>query len=398
MWNEYDISEAADGPTISAPPKAILINGQVHIYVENGNGDLVEYISDGAGGRLWNAYDQSEYTDGPTIESSPDPVTIGSIIYVLARSTEGDLVEFASNGANGRVWNAYDLTDASDGPTVASGASVVLSGDFLQVFVESGIGQLQEFVNDDLGGRLWNSYDLTTTASGPDVASQPSALYVGGSLHVEVQGLDNDLIDFSPGSSGWAASDVTQATGGTTISAPSAVVFAGVMHVYAAGPQPPNTNCTPDNSCTSQTFADTLLVQPGINAPVTASNEYAIEAWELREGGGAGCPGQGASQPPWSYSRGPAGNPLNTTQPDAGSASPPWNSVGVQIFQDADGQTCWYWGILATAETLTGPYGNYGPIISVLQQPAASDQAQCIRLADVVGSSEWGTPNFSSLC
>jgi hypothetical protein len=43
----------------------------------------------------------------------------------------------------------------------------------------------------------------------------------------------------------------------------------------------PNADCTPDNSCTPQTFAGTLLSQPGINAPITASNEYALEKWTL---------------------------------------------------------------------------------------------------------------------
>jgi hypothetical protein len=158
----------------------------------------------------------------------------------------------------------------------------------------------------------------------------------------------------------------------------------------------PNPDCTPDNSCTPQTFADTLLSQPGIDAPITASNEYALETWALAEGGGAGCPGQPADQSPWQNSAGPAGNPLNTTQTEPGSTN--WNPVGVQIYSNADGQTCWYWGVLATTQTLTGAIGNYGPIISALRNPVLDDYSQCVQLATAVGNSEWGTGNFSADC
>ena len=54
----------------------------------------------------------------------------------------------------------------------------------------------------------------------------------------------------------------------------------------------PAAACTGADSCTPRSFADLLLSQPGIDAPVTTANEYAIETWEIAEGGGAGCPGQ----------------------------------------------------------------------------------------------------------
>ena len=157
-----------------------------------------------------------------------------------------------------------------------------------------------------------------------------------------------------------------------------------------------NAGCTPSNSCTPQTFADTLLVQPGVNAPITPSNEYALEKWELAEGGGAGCPGQPASAAPWQNSRGPAGNPLNTTQTEPGSTN--WNSVGVQIYANGNGRTCWYWGLLATTNTLTGQFGNYGPILTALRNPTSTDYTQCTKLASAVGGSDWGTGNFSADC
>ncbi len=158
----------------------------------------------------------------------------------------------------------------------------------------------------------------------------------------------------------------------------------------------PTADCTPTNSCTPQSFADLVLSQPGIDAPITTANEYAIETWELAEGGGAGCPGQAAQASPWQNSIGPAGNPLNTTQPEPGDDI--WNGVGVRIYSDGSGHTCWYWGILATVQTLTGSIGNYGPIVAALQNPVADNRVQCDRVATAVGNSKWGTGDFSQDC
>ena len=162
----------------------------------------------------------------------------------------------------------------------------------------------------------------------------------------------------------------------------------------------PTGNCAAANDCTPQTFADALLTYPGVGGVVTPSNEYAIEAWEAAEGGGAGCPGQPANAAPWASSPGPAGNPLNTTQPEPGDSD--WNSVGVKIYADADGQTCWYWGITGNGTALTN--GLYGAILNVLGNPSSDDYTQCVDLANAVAppgdpsADIWGTPNFSDLC
>jgi len=153
-------------------------------------------------------------------------------------------------------------------------------------------------------------------------------------------------------------------------------------------------DCTGDNSCTPNTFADDIFVYPGINAPATAANEFAMRVWERREGGGAGCPGQAAWTAPWAYSGGPAGNPINTTQWEPGSSN--WNSVGVKIFSDNSGHTCWFWGVKANGDTLLNGY--YGPILSALRNPVADSYNQCVRLAQAVGSTPWGTGNFQSSC
>jgi hypothetical protein len=161
------------------------------------------------------------------------------------------------------------------------------------------------------------------------------------------------------------------------------------------GGGPPGSSCAGSNACTPQSFAQAILQYPGIGGPVTPANLYAIEAWERAEGGGAGCPGQPPHAGAWQSSAGPAGNPLNTTQREPGSVGS-WNSVNVQIYGDAAGHTCWYWGIKANGDTLLN--GFYPQIVGVLQHPAASNSAQCLALAAAVGSTPWGTGNFQSAC
>lgn len=165
-----------------------------------------------------------------------------------------------------------------------------------------------------------------------------------------------------------------------------------VPHVGATGGGGGGSGCTSNNSCSPATFAAALLAEPAINGPATGPNLYALQIWGRAEGGGAGCPGQPPNSAPWQYSSGPAANPLNTTQRDAGSQPTPWNSVGVQQFQNADGQTCWYWGLLAIYETINS--SSYAGIVNVLQHPASSNQQQCDNLGEAVGNSPWGTGYF----
>jgi hypothetical protein len=160
------------------------------------------------------------------------------------------------------------------------------------------------------------------------------------------------------------------------------------------GPPPSSPNCSNANNCTAQTFAQAIFGIYGINAPVTASNEYAFEVWQRAEGGGAGCPGQPPRTAPWPHSAGPAGNPINTSQPEPASMF--WNSVGVRIFRNYQNQTCWYWGIKANGDTLLN--GFYPNIIQALRNPLAGNRSQCVNLARVVGNSPWGTGNFSADC
>ena len=214
-------------------------------------------------------------------------------------------------------------------------------------------------------------------------------------LHAVTSFSDSTPADYAA----WALGDfngagVQDLYGIQTTGTGSGAVEVDIVNGYA----PLTANCGSLNDCTPQSFADAVLAAPGIDAPVSGSNEAALEIWEIAEGGGAGCPGQAPNVEPWPYSAGPAGNPLNTTQTEPGSTN--WNNlgggIGVQIFHNFDNETCWFWGITATVTTLLN--GFYGPILKVLLTPTADSYNQCVALARAVGSTPWGTGDFEADC
>ncbi len=230
---------------------------------------------------------------------------------------------------------------------------------------------------------------LTATGSGPTESATSSEWVVS-------TGWSRYSIDLDTSSTHQAlALKVTLSSVGAPLDVGAAALQVPESSPVAPSPPSPE-RCTKNNSCSPKTFAEALLAAPGIGAPATAPNLFALETWFAAEGGGAGCPGQPPYRAPWSSSPGPAANPLNTTQRDQGSNPTPWNWVGVQQYEDAGGRTCWHWGLVAEDEALTNGY--YGPILSVLDHPAPTLLAQCDALAAAVGSTPWGTGDFSRDC
>lgn len=135
-------------------------------------------------------------------------------------------------------------------------------------------------------------------------------------------------------------------------------------------PHGSTSSSTDPGSCiyTPTDFANALL--NAIPEPDTADNVEAVVAWEMAEGGN------------W-YNTAKF-NPLDTTQPYVGSVPISGNPDGVQAYKD------WADGLKATVITITNGY--YGSILSALAQ---GDNP--VAVADAVGGSPWGTPNFSDL-
>jgi len=204
--------------------------------------DLFEFVSDHANNRVWNAYDQTQAANGPGIYALPSAIAIGSVIHVFTWAADGDLVEFVSDHQNGRVWNAYDHSlDAGGGGPISGSPYALLDGNGLvHVFVPGANGHLMEYLPDHANGHVWNAYDHTDDAGGgtPINGSPTAIMDAAGLVHVFVESSTNHLMEYLPDHVGghvWNAYDHTLDAGGATVTAgtPSAIVDANhLVHVY----------------------------------------------------------------------------------------------------------------------------------------------------------------------
>jgi hypothetical protein len=235
-WNAYDLTRITQGPTIAADPGAAFFAAIVHVYAEAPNGDLIEFVNDGHGGRLWNAYDLTSAASGPTLGGDPTPIVSGTTDRIFARSSTGDLVEYVNDGANGQLWNAYDLTTLAQGTPVAGDPNPVLYGTVAHVYAESANGDLTEFANDGANGRTWNQYDLTIATKGPTITGRPSPIVVGGVVDVFARSSTGALTEFSANNQSgslWNAYAAPHAASTMVSGDPSAVAVGSAIHVYA---------------------------------------------------------------------------------------------------------------------------------------------------------------------
>ncbi len=236
-WNAYNDTASSAGPNIDGRPSPIAyqLTATVHIYGRAANGDLTEFINDGAGGRLWNSYDLTQITQGPTIASDPDATFYGPIVHVYGTASNGDLIEFVNDGAGGRLWNSYDLTSIANGPGIGGDATPIVNGTVDRIYARSTSGDLVEYINDSANGQLWNSYDLTQLSSGPQIEGDPNPILTGSTVHVYAASTTGNLIEFAGSGQSWSATDMTATTSGPAVTGrPSPVVDAnGVIDVFA---------------------------------------------------------------------------------------------------------------------------------------------------------------------
>ena len=197
---------------------------------------LQEFVNDDAGGRLWNAYDQTVNSVGPSITGRASTLINGASVYVFARGANGDLTEFANDNAHQQLWNAYDVTTLSGGPAIVGDpAAIALSPTSFAVFAEANSGDLVEFTGGP--GQSWASADISSVAFGVGIGGDPSALAVAGALDVFARSAAGHLLEFSgtPGGHAWTSSDLTTVSAGPTLAADPFAVLYGTssVHVYA---------------------------------------------------------------------------------------------------------------------------------------------------------------------
>ncbi len=238
-WNAYNDTSTSAGPAIDGRPSAITyqLTATVHVYARAANGDLTEFVNDRANHRLWNSYDLTQLASGPTIAGDPGAAFYGPTVHVYGTASNGDLIEYVNDGADHRLWNSYDLTQLASGPELGGDPTPVVNGNVDQIFARSSSGDLVEYINDGANGQLWNAYDLTELSSGPQIAGDPNAVLVGSTLHVYAVSTIGDLVEVAGSGQTWTATDITAATSGPSVTGrPSPVVDAnGTIDVFAPG-------------------------------------------------------------------------------------------------------------------------------------------------------------------
>ncbi|MGD0321366.1 MAG: hypothetical protein ABSC00_07170 [Acidimicrobiales bacterium] len=243
VWNSYDQTAATGGPDIAATPSALVDphDGFLHVFVSAGDSHLFEYVNDDTGGRVWNYYDLTAAFGVLDISGSPSALVDphDGFLHVFERASDGHLLEYVNDGVGGRAWNPYDLT-ATYAPSTPLGAAPDAIYDSAQglihVYAQSAAtGHLVEYTNDGANGQPWNAYDLTVNAgSGSPVSGIPSAVYDTGQdlIHTYVEGANGHLVEYlSDHADGhvWNAYDLSANAGsGTPIGgSPGSVYDAG---------------------------------------------------------------------------------------------------------------------------------------------------------------------------
>ena len=241
-WNAYDLTTAAGGPQIAGDPSAVVVNeAAVYVFARMSSGDLVEFTNDGTGSHLWNTIDISADSGGMAIQGDESVLVVGSALDVFGQGANGNLVEFSGTGTGGRSWSESDLSRASAGPALSGSPGAVLYGQAsIHVYGATPAGHLFEFVNDGQDGRSWSAYDLTVDGAGPSTSGQPSAIVYGPTVHVYVNASGHVIEFVNDGFGGrlWNAYDLTSISRGPAVAGDPAAVFysASGVDIFVQGP------------------------------------------------------------------------------------------------------------------------------------------------------------------
>lgn len=247
LWTRTDLTDFG-GPHVVGTPSIVVNGATTSVFARSTAGDLVEYVNDDRGGRVWSGYDLSLMAKGPRIGTDPagffDPATDEVRVAATELSPHrGDVVVYSPTDVGGRIWNFEDVTADTRTPASSAGVAAVLYGGDPVLLTPGPTGDLLEYTGDDAGVRTtWAETDLTdTTLGAPEVAGTPSATVSGNRLAIAtVAALWGDLFEWSSTSptSTFSVTDVSVTGQGptrTVAGTPAAVFTAGVLTLYAAG-------------------------------------------------------------------------------------------------------------------------------------------------------------------
>lgn len=239
-WNAYNLSATTSTSSVNQGLTAIVSpSNQLDVFAVTTTGHLEEFSQSGS---TWSATDLSTLTGATGLVGGATVVNNDGDLVVAVRSQAGDLIDVTDDNQHSSTWNAYDLTNIADGPAITSNLAAIGQGaadGLIHFFGRIANGDLVEYVDNNAGGRIWNSYD-TTAASGGTVTikSDPAATIYTGRLRVVATAPGGHAVLFTGATTGgvttWTTKDLTQSSGGTAIlkSAP-AISVAGAALVVA---------------------------------------------------------------------------------------------------------------------------------------------------------------------
>lgn len=148
------------------------------------------------------------------------------------------LFEFIPDNLNGRVWNAYDLTSHTGQEASGDPAVYMPEGGGAQhIYITDGEALIQ-FIPDGPVGHVWNTRDLSKTAG--KAASGTPAVYppAPGSLpYIYITGPDMSLLVFVPDGPDWQAAHTAELSGPFSVNSNPAVYMplnGGPPHLFIA--------------------------------------------------------------------------------------------------------------------------------------------------------------------
>jgi len=239
-WHTTDLTTAAGGPTLTGTQSVIMSpSGQLDVFgIGDGlvSGHLIEFVADGANGRTWNAYDVSSITGRANQVSGPSTmIDDAGRVRVFTQDNAGHVIDFKSWSTT--TWTAADLTASYGMPTVTGAPSATLcpgAPGVVCVFGRSWTGHLLEVAANGTFLAPWTARDVTNQLFTGTLAADPTAITVAGRLAVAVVGADGTLALLSSASATFSGATVLNLTArtGTQPDAPQPVsmtsVFGGV--------------------------------------------------------------------------------------------------------------------------------------------------------------------------
>lgn len=264
-YRVVDISQAAGGFTVlGAPPSAILVGGQYHVFVPGADsataGHMLEFIGSSSG--PWTMVDLNVAVGQSFSSSVPAALLTSSGVEHVFTAGNGHMLDFVH--APGGPWTLTDISVAVGlgGPTAGAFQPVglvaaVQMGADLHVFAFDGNQHLREYFLP--AGHGWVTNDVSQLVGNPIIATAPSVLNLGNALEVYASGDERygHLLNFqgtnftSSGSGAWQVFDQTANSGGRIrfagipSYAPSEIVYGNSVQVFLDG----GPNGTDDLQC-----------------------------------------------------------------------------------------------------------------------------------------------------